>query len=172
MPVKPKTIKVSDGNKSRTRRRVANTEPKKLISKSAKHKEPVSVGGVDIVDGEVFISVQVSELVPVAQFANVQLGPVQLSWKLSDINMSNLIDVDWGGLDNDGDIAFDESSLTPIQYKTYNKIKGALRASSKVVSHLLSEDRWLVDESVHLHNLREEREKEKNSKKQPYTRRK
>lgn len=158
------------GKKSKAQPRISSTEPKTRSTKSAKHKQPIAAT-VNLVDGEVFISAQMSELVPVAQFANVQLGPVQISWKVSGVNMENLIDVDWGGLDEDGDITFDEAQLTPAQRETYNRIQGALRATSKVAAHMLAEDRLLVDESVRLHNAREAEEEERNAPKKPRRRR-
>jgi hypothetical protein len=154
------------GGKSKPRPRVADTEPKSRSKKSARHIQPTPAT-LNLVDGEAFVSVQHSELAPVAQFANVQLGPVQVSWKLSNINMEDLIDVDWGELDEDGDLTFDEAQLTPKQRATYERIMGALRATSKVANHLLAEDRWLVDESIRLHNAREAAEEEKNAPKKP-----
>ena len=39
-------------------------------------------------NGDVLIVGQLSELVPVAQYANVTLGPNQIAWKLSGADMT------------------------------------------------------------------------------------
>lgn len=177
MPTKPKGKKVA-GKTSTRRPRVKPHEegdPYKKSGKqipSAKHREPVQRGTATIVDGGVQITVQLSELVPVADYANVQVGPIQLSWLLGGIDMSVLADIeDWGELDSDGDLVFDESNLTPEQLAVYNKIQNGLRATSKVISMRIAEDRGLIDESIRLHNAREEKAEEAANKKSKPARR-
>lgn len=139
--------------------------------KSAKHRESIK-GTATVVDGGVQITAQLSELAPVADYANVQIGPIQLSWLLGGIDMEVLAEVDdWGGVDEDGDLTFDESMLTPDQLVVYKKIRNAIRSTSRVIAHSISEDRGLVDESIRMHNAREEKAEEAAKKNKPRPRR-
>jgi hypothetical protein len=108
-------------------------------------------------NGEIEITYQLSELVPVAQYANVTIGPVQLRWKVSNPGIEKLGFVDW----EDGD------SLTTEQQAVYDIVRGYLRATSKLIEHAIAEDREIVEESVRLHNEREAEEAEKAAKKSP-----
>jgi hypothetical protein len=132
-----------------------------------------------IVNGEVAITGQVSETVPVAQYANVVILS-GLQWKCGGIAMEDLIDVDWGDLDDDeesdsyGESTFDYEALTPKQRAAYDRIRGACRATMKVIEHGNAEDRETVERSVRMHNEREaaeEAEAEKAAKAQKARRR-
>jgi hypothetical protein len=171
MPVKkkPKVAGLSSTRRSRVEPHQNGDPIKKRGSqiKSTTHRETPR-GIAKIVDGGVQITAQLSELVPVADYANVQVGPISLSWMLGGIDLEVLADIeDWGGLDSDGDMTFDESMLTPEQLVVYKKIRGSIRATSKVIAHSIAEDRGLIDESIRLHNAREEAEEEKVKKRKP-----
>jgi hypothetical protein len=108
-------------------------------------------------NGELEISFQLSELVPVAQYANVTIGPVQLRWKTANPGIEKLGTVDW----EDGD------SLDAEQQEVYEKVRGYLRATSTLIEHHVAEDREAVEESVRLHNEREAEEQAASTKKSP-----
>lgn len=144
-------------NKGRNRPRVEESESSgNKVVKSSQHRAAGAVA--QLVDGELLITSQQSELVPVAQYANVTLGPVQLTWKLGGIDMSVLADIEWEQ-DDDGD---DVTEMTTEQQEVYDKVRGAIRSTSKLIEHSIAEDRELVERSVRLHN---EREAAENSKK-------
>ena len=135
---------------SRTRRRVEDTEPAGRVPKSAAHRGTATVLNMR----EIEISVQLSELVPVAQYANVTLGPVQIRWVTDNPGIEILGVVDW-----------DETTLTQEQQDVYDIVRGYLRATSKLIEHSIAEDRELVEESVRLHNEREAEEADASAKK-------
>lgn len=143
--------------KPRTRPRVEDTEDTGgAPNKSAAHrqtKDPISAVAHQL-NGEVLIVGQLSELVPVAQYANVVLGPNQIAWKLSGVDMSLLAEVDWDSGDK----------LTDEQQEVYDRVMGALKATSRVLEIHLSEDRDSVDRSVRQHNEREASEAAENKK--------
>lgn len=134
---------------TRTRRRVEDTEPAGRVPKSAAHRGTATVLNMR----EIEISVQLSELVPVAQYANVTLGPVQIRWVTDNPGIEILGVVDW-----------DETTLTQEQQDVYDIVRGYLRATSKLIEHSIAEDRELVEESVRLHNEREAEEAQKTAK--------
>lgn len=66
--------------KARTKSRVEDTEPRGSTTKGARHREAGSGGLIEqLEEGRYFVSYQASELVPVAQFANVTIGPIQVA---------------------------------------------------------------------------------------------
>lgn len=138
----------------RTKPRVETTEPSGRQARSAQHRGTVT----QLENGNLEIASQMSELVPVAQFANVTIGPVLLRWQTPNPGIEKLGDVDWDSI-ADGD------ELTPEQQRIYDQIRGYLRATSKLVEHAIAEDRELVEESVRLHNEREAAEQEQAAKK-------
>ncbi len=75
--------------------------------------------------------------------------------------MEDLIDVDWGDIDDDedsqtyGESTFDYDKLTLPQRVAYDRIRGACRATMKVIEHGNAEDRETVERSVRLANERE-----------------
>ena len=137
-------------------------EPTRQIRESVIHKQHSKGANAtaSIVDGEVLIQGQVSETVPVAQYANVVIL-AGLQWKCGGIDMEALIDVNWGGIDQDedsdgyGESTFDYESLTPRQRAAYDRVRGACRATMKVIEHGNAEDRETVEISVRMHNERE-----------------
>jgi hypothetical protein len=153
---------------SRTRARVSEDgDPTRQVRESVIHKQHNR--GVNatasIIDNEVLITGQVSETVPVAQYANVVIL-AGLQWKLGGIAMEDLIDVEWGDLDDDeesesyGESTFDYEALTAKQRAAYDRIRGACRATMKVIEHGNAEDRETVERSVRMHNEREAAEEE------------
>jgi hypothetical protein len=133
----------------RTKPRVTETEQQRAPSKM------VDKGTATITaDGKLEIACQLSETVPVAQYANVVLGPVGLRWATANPGIDKLGVVDW-----------DDQDLTPEQQEIYDTVRGWLRATSKLVEHQISEDRDIVEESVRLMNQREAEEAEAAAKK-------
>lgn len=146
---------------ARTRPRVSGDEPAtRQTRESAADKQRNRVSAsINIVDGEVIITGQVSETVPVAQYANVVILS-GMQWKLGGIKMEDLIDVDWGDIDDDPDSeeygasTFDYGALTPAQRAAYDRAIGARRATMKILEHGSAEDRETVERSVRMHNER------------------
>lgn len=147
----------------RTKQRVTESEgATRQIRESviAKQHNKGVTAIASIVDGEVVITGQVSETVPVAQYANVVILS-GLQWKCGGIDMEALIDVEWGGIDDDeesdtyGDSTFDYEKMTLPQRVAYDRVMGATRATMKVIEHGTAEDRETVERSVRLSNERE-----------------
>lgn len=148
----------------RTRQRVSSDEPRtRQVRESVIHRQHNGKGVnavAKIVDGEVVITGQVSETVPVAQYANVVIL-AGLQWSCGGIDMEALIDVEWGDIDADedsdtyGESTFDYDAMTPQQQAAYERIRGAVRATMKVIEHGNAEDRETVERSVRLANERE-----------------
>jgi hypothetical protein len=111
-------------------------------------------------NGNVEIACQLSELVPVAQYANVTIGPVQLRWQIDNPGIEKLGTVDW-----------DADDMTADQQAVYDTVRGWLRATSKLIEHSIAEDREAVEASVRLHNEREAEEEAKASKRSSSRRR-
>lgn len=134
---------------ARTRPRVTDTEDTAgANTKAVTHRQttaPVAAMAQALNGNELLITAQLSEVVPVAQYANVTLGPNQIAWKLSGVDLSILADVNWD----------DESDLTEEQQQMVDLVIGSLRATSKMLEIHLSEDRETVDRSVRQHNERE-----------------
>lgn len=141
----------------RTRRRVQSSQPKKhMASASLSGKQaPKIQGTATLIDGEVLVSAVLAETVPVASFANVVIGPVGLQWKLGGLDISILADAEFGTIDEDGDSTFDYDSFTPEQKAVYDRLRGSLRATMKVIEHAVAEDRETVDRSVRMYEERE-----------------
>lgn len=145
--------KVKRGGKSvrRTRPRVEDTEDNKgSVVKDVSHKRLEGVVGFQ--PGFVEVQVQGSELVPVAQYASVTLGPIGFKFHASGVDMSVLGDVDW-----------DNPDLTKEQEEAFDRAKNMARGGMAIISEIMNEDRALVEESVRRHNQRvkaEEEEKE------------
>jgi hypothetical protein len=137
----------------RTKPRVESTEPAGRVPRSAQHR---SVNGKATVlpSGELEVASQLSELVPVAQYANVTIGPVQLRWVTQNPGIEKLGEVNW-----------DEDELTAEQQAAYDTVRGYIRATSKLIEHSIAEDREIVEESVRLHNEREAAEEKAQAKK-------
>jgi hypothetical protein len=144
------TIKTPKRTTRRTKPRVSDTEPAGRVPKAADHRGSATV----LSNGNLEIAVQLSELVPVAQYANVTLGPVQLRWQIENPGIEALGEVDW-----------EADNMTAEQQAIYDKVRGYLRATSKLIEHSIAEDRELVEESVRLHNEREAEEEAAAAKK-------
>ena len=133
----------------RTRPRVTESEtqraPRQAVAKGTATVLPT---------GDLEIACQLAETVPVAQFANVIIGPVGLRWSVTNPGIDKLGVVDW-----------EEQNLTAEQQYIYDKVRGWLRATSKLVEHHISEDREIIEESVRLMNQREAEEAEAAAKK-------
>jgi len=142
-------VKKKPAAKPRTTARVEDTEDTSgSIVRSAAHKQvesPLIASARNLGNGEVLIACQLSELVPVAQYANVTLGPNMIAWKLNGADMNALADVDWDA----------EEQLTDEQQSAYDRIIGALKATSKVLEIHISDDRETVERSIRQHNERE-----------------
>lgn len=137
----------------RTRARVEETESSSKVAKSAEHRsfEPPQ-GFLSLNGNELYIGAQLSELVPVAQYANVTLGPVQLAWKLGGVNMEALMEVDWSAIEDSDDI---ESVLTKEQQIAWYRARNGLRATMTLIEFTIAEDRETIERSVREHNERE-----------------
>lgn len=135
---------------ARTKARVEDTEKSSRVSKMADHRGVATV----LENGNLEIVVQLSELVPVAQYASVTLGPVLLRWQIDNPGIAKLGSVDW-----------EAGDLTEEQQAVYDTVRGYLRATSKLIEHSIAEDRELVEESVRLHNEREAEEEKATAKK-------
>jgi hypothetical protein len=146
--------------RKRTRPRVEQSEQKSAgaATKSAKHKgfEPPS-GFITLTDKELYIGAQLSELVPVAQYANVTIGPVQLAWKLGNVDMEALMEVDWEAIEDSDDIA----KLPERARNAWERARRGLRATMMLIEFTIAEDRDTVERSVQQHNEREAAEKKK-----------
>jgi hypothetical protein len=140
----------------RTRRRVEDSENTAgAARREVRHREAEDTpeqkkafadAVVKMVDGEVYLSAQASEVVPVAQFANVTIGPVRLDWKFTGADMALLADVDW---------SVDEPVLDAAQQAAWDRAANAARGTLNVIETVIAEDRETVEESVRLHNERE-----------------
>jgi hypothetical protein len=146
--------------------RVTETQPKlHMATATLSNKQAPKIQATAMpTNGGVLISAVLAETVPVAQFANVVVGPVGIQWMLGGIDMEDLIDVEWGDIEDDeesegyGESTFDYEALTPKQRAAYDRVRGATRATLKVLAHQIAEDRESIDRSVRLHNLREAEE--------------
>lgn len=143
----------------RTRPRVEDTEDNKgSVRKSATHRgtpEGITPTG----DGRIEIVSQASELVPVAQYASVTVGPIAMRWSASDPGLEALAEVEWS---DDPDV---ETDMTPEQQVVFDRAMGLIYAGQRVVDTAIARDRALIEESVRLHNEREAEEEERAKKK-------
>lgn len=157
--IKQSSKKKKPESKKRTRPRVESSEPKSTTAKkSAQHRQtapPVMGEAANLGDGQTLVTVQLSELVPVAQYANITLGPIQISYKLSGVDWDILADIDWDS----------DDPLTDEQQKHYDRMRNSLRSTGKVIEHHIGDDRSLVEESVRFHNEREKAEEAARPKK-------
>lgn len=147
---KKPAVKKKPASRPRTTPRVTNTEDNKgSVSKNVEHRQNESSlmsMARDLGSGEVLISGQLSELVPVAQYASVTLGPVMLAWKLGNTDMSVLADVDWDD---------EDTPLTDEQQAVYDRVRNSMRSTGRIIEEVLAEDRETVERSVRMHNERE-----------------
>lgn len=153
---KPAAKKAGDKKSStkppaRTRPRVEDTEPKGATRKSAVHRgDPqVEVLGTDMIR----ITGQGSELVPVAQYASVTIGPVAImSTVRVPFDTAILAEITWP---DDPDA---EAEMTEEQSAAFTFMVNATMSVQRVVDTVVSLDRAIVEESVRLYNERQAEE--------------
>jgi len=167
-PTKPPRVSKDSGSSAkptgrpRTRSRVEKAEGNsresdgyKISGSSTEHKksEPAIDGMARLLDsGEILISSQLSEVVPVGRFAGITIGPAQLAWKLSGVDMSVLADVDWSS----------DDPLTIEQQVVYDRVRGSMVSTSKILQHVIDDDREVIDEAVKRFNAAELEEEKGN----------
>lgn len=140
----------------RTRARVDSSEPKSTTAKKrAEHRGVATV----VNEGELEIFVQLSELAPVAQYANVTIGPVSLRFITHNPGIEKLGVVNWD----------DDETLTDEQQAIYDSVRGILTATSRIIEHHISDDRELVEQSVAAHNAREAAESKSSGRRKKTT---
>jgi hypothetical protein len=123
--------------------------PHQPSRKSAAHNEgpstkPSTQAVLSLLDGELYVSAQLSETSPVAQFAGVQ--------------MEKLMGVEWP------DDMDDEVELTEEQAEVYDRVFAAVQNPLRVLEAVVSTDRTSVERAVRQHNQREEEQKEQKAK--------
>jgi len=84
MPIPKRSTRTSSKPAVGRKTRVDSSEPKGTTNqKSGKPREADSPRGEGVIrglsEGEFYVSYQASELVPVAQYANVTIGPIQVA---------------------------------------------------------------------------------------------
>jgi hypothetical protein len=149
--------------KPRVRSRVEKSEGNsrepdrfRIKGQSAEHRdsEPRVEGMARLLDsGETLISAQFSEVVPVGRFAGVTIGPFQIAWKSSAIDLNWMHDVDWD----------EDSPLTDEQQEQYNRALSAIRGTSHIIQSAIDSDREIVDKAVERF-IREEIDEDKEEK--------
>lgn len=152
--------KITPKSKGRSKRRVEDTEKSSKVTKSAKHRSVES--SINPVMGSngvaaLRLASQGSELVPVAQYASVTIGPVMIERFVEDPGLTEIAETlaanEW-----------DVDSLSKAQRKIYDGVKAQMSMGQHLVEQVIAEDRELVEESVRQHNAREEEEKKSKGK--------
>src|SRR3954470_113497 len=88
----------------KTPRITETTKELHTASASLSNKQAPKIQGTAVpTNGGVLISATLAGAVPVAQYSNVFVGPVGIQWVLGGINMEDLIDVEWGDIEDDED---------------------------------------------------------------------
>ena len=142
--VKPRTTRrVQDSGRSSGG---AATKTAAHNSVSVNSSVPVGGNGLPMIE----IVSQASELVPVAQYANVTIGPVMVRRWVEDPGVSQLAGTDPEDFDSK-------------QKKVYDAIFSEISTTQAIVQEIISEDREAVEESVRLHNQRAAEEEAKAS---------
>lgn len=159
MPVirKPAAAKSAAAKKSttkpapRTKPRVEDTEPKGTTRKSAVHRgDPkIEITGKN----EMRVTGQGSELVPVAQYASVTIGPVAVQLVFGvPFDTALLAGIDWA---DDPD---QETEMTAEQREAFEYAVGCAMSTQRIVDTVVNRDRAIVEESVRLYNERQAEE--------------
>lgn len=120
-----------------------------------KNQQPLSVPLPMGSNGLPMIEVvsQSSETVPVAQFANVVIGPCAARRLVEDPGLAKLVGTD-------------PEEWNAEQQAIADQFKGEIAVMNLLIQEVISEDREAVEESVRLHNEREaERERTPGKKK-------
>lgn len=160
--VRPRATAKKTKPAPRTKPRIEDTEPAGTTRKTAVHRGQAKVEVVG--DNEIVVTGQGSEVVPVAQFANVTIGPVaiQMRFRVPDPNI--LAGIDWS---DDPDA---ETEMTDEQREAFEYLISCAMATQRAVDTVINRDRAVVEESVRLYNEREA-EKEEAEKKKSSSRR-
>lgn len=153
MPAKRIAVKKgaeSSAKKQRSSQRVDDTEGRSPggMNRTAAHR---TGGPRDVVpDGMIEICAQVSELVPVAQYANVTIGPVYARRLIVD-----------PGLDK---LAGDPKEWDDEQNAIADEFQGHVRNMQDLLEEIVAEDRENVLESVREVNKRKDDEDDSKKK--------
>jgi hypothetical protein len=132
-------------------RAVSSDEGARNVKKDAKHRqiERKRDGTATYLgNGRVAIACQSSEIVPIAKYAQVTIGPIRIDWE-TNADMDVLADVDW-----------QEGELTDEQQAVYDHVRGSIDAGMAIIEDVISEDRELVERSIRAHNAREKEKSE------------
>lgn len=144
--------------KRRTTPRVQDTEDNRgSVRKTAAHRG-ATVTADD--NGLLRFVGQGSELVPVAQYASVTIGPVLIEGHVSGPDISLLGEVEWPD-DPDMEPDWPSDNHREVFEALVNQGVGLQR----VVDTIISRDRALVEESIRLYNEREAEEEAAAAKK-------
>jgi hypothetical protein len=130
--------------KSRSTSRVEETEGKSsgTVTKAAAHRGRVS----DVVpEGMIEICAQGSELVPVAQYANVTIGPIYARRLIVDPGLDKLVDTD-------------PKNWDAAQNAIADRFQNSIRVMQDLLEEIMAEDRVSVLESVREVNKRKAEE--------------
>jgi hypothetical protein len=153
-------------SRPRTRPRVEDTEdktrtPKKrTMSKRATGSPDDKLSAGVTMEGNIKIYVQRSELTPIAQYANVSIGPVALEFTIGGIDLTPLMDVkpDQWTSEEDNELVFDYASLTPEQKRIYDQVQAILGGVGAMLENRLNDDREIVETSVRMRNAKDAEE--------------
>lgn len=157
---KPKALAKRPGRMSNSDQEDRPRQARKM-AEHAQVSSPTQAFIRDLGDGQAMIACQISEIVPIAQYAGVTLGPNMLAWKLNaDLNV--LADVDWSQ---------EEVNLNDEQQEVYSRVMNALKATSHIAQIHLADDREVVIDSIVERNEREASEAGSSAKKQSRARR-
>lgn len=128
---------------TRNRPRVEDTEPKRSKPRgSAQHRGVTMENGVPMgANGLPAMEIinQGSELVPVAQFANVTVGPIAVRRYVEDPGMHKIVGVDPDDYD-------EEQAQIAADYKE------VVATGQALIEEVIAEDREAVEESVRKQN--------------------
>jgi hypothetical protein len=154
---RPAAKKTTTKQPARTKPRVEDTEPKGTTRKSAVHRGEAQVEaiGADMIR----VTGQGSELVPVAQYASVTIGPVAVQMQFHvPFDTAVLAGIDWS---DDPDA---ETEMTEEEREAFEFVVGCAMSTQRVVDTVVSRDRAIVEESVRLYNKRKADEEEEAKK--------
>jgi hypothetical protein len=146
-----KTQDKKPGTRFKARKARVNEAPAKMHMASGNLSEsqaPKVHGILTPVPGGVLISAVLAETVRVAEYANVVIGPVGMSWVHGNIDMELLSEIDW-------DADPDDLRLTPEQQREYDKAYNGLRGTMRITEAVMAEDRETVERSIRQYEARE-----------------
>lgn len=114
----------------------ANTKPAVHRGATVQPGIPIGSNGLPMIE----IVSQASEVIPVAQYANVTAGPIAIRRWIEDPGVHVLADVNWDG------------EMTKEQQNVYDQIRGEMAAGQQIVEDVIAEDRENILESVRRQN--------------------